>query len=85
MLQWLNDVVQIGKACREDKRAIVIFTHHQYFGLESPYYGTPRQLGAIIPSGCTVLWIDGHEHGRLVGGQSWVVDRWLVVGRWVDG
>jgi hypothetical protein len=61
-LDWLQNEVKLGEACLADKRAIVVFTHHQYMGFESPFYGTPAQLAALIPAGCTILWMEGHEH-----------------------
>jgi len=61
VIKWLTDVVRINDP--EDKRGIVLFSHHQPFSDWGPVYlGTVKQLNQIIPSGRTVIWFFGHEH-----------------------
>lgn len=61
IIDWLINVVKLGDP--DDKRGIVIFTHHQVFDAwEKPYLGTARQLNDILPEGKTVVWFFGHVH-----------------------
>jgi len=64
VIDWLNNTVRIGDP--DDKRGIVLLSHHQYFTAFSdqdpPNLDTPKQLAALIPPGRKVLWLWGHEH-----------------------
>ena len=65
VLKWLNETLGLGGACGHDKRGIVFLSHHQPFSdfnADESYLGTARQLAALLPKGCTVLWLTGHEH-----------------------
>merc|ERR1719330_1950208 len=61
LVAWLRDVVRLGDP--EDKRGIVLLSHHQpYDAWVGVYLGCAKQLNDIIPAGRTVVWLFGHEH-----------------------
>lgn len=60
VIKWLGDVVKIS----EDKRGIIILTHHQIFtgfNKEMEFINPAEQLQRLLP-GREVIWIWGHEH-----------------------
>jgi len=61
VIEWLQNVVKLGDP--EDKRGIVLMSHHQPFSdWEPSYLGTANQLKEILPPGKQVVWFFGHEH-----------------------
>jgi hypothetical protein len=60
LVRWLKEVVRVG----EDRRGLVVMTHHQYISaFNEPEYTEPaRQLAALIGEDRPVLWLWGHEH-----------------------
>ena len=68
ILTWLKDDVKID----QDKRGIVIMTHHQYctaFEKEEEYVKPAEQLAEIIGKDRPVIWIWGHEHRLTLFGR----------------
>lgn len=65
VIKWLNETIKLGDMCNEDKRGIVLMSHHQPFSdfiKDDGYVGTPMQLAEFLPKDCTVIWLSGHEH-----------------------
>jgi len=68
ILTWLKEDVKID----QDKRGIVIMTHHQYctaFENEEEYLKPAEQLAEIIGKDRPVIWIWGHEHRLTLFGK----------------
>jgi hypothetical protein len=64
-LQWLRDVVKPN----QDKRGIILLTHHQHFSsFDQEYPKTAAQLAPLIDR--RVLWFWGHEHRMSVYGRQ---------------
>jgi hypothetical protein len=60
-MKWLKNVVRLGAP--EDKRGIVVLTHHQYYSsFEDEYHKPAAQLAEFIGKDRPVIWIWGHEH-----------------------
>lgn len=79
VVAWLRDVVKLGDP--EDKRGIVLFSHHQpYDAWSSSFLGTIKQLNDILPAGKEVVWFWGHAHNfavydkMLVGNSTFTSD-----------
>lgn len=64
-IAWLRDVVKIGNP--EDKRGIVILSHHPYISAFREQYHRPaKQLQELLGSvSREIIWFWGHDH-RLV-------------------
>jgi hypothetical protein len=64
-IDWLRDVVRLGDP--DDKRGIVILSHHPYISAFREEYVKPGQqlLELMGPSKRPVVWFWGHDH-RLV-------------------
>lgn len=61
VIDWLLNVVKLNDP--NDKRGIIILSHHQYrSAFDHPFNGTAKQLADIIPKDRQVLWLWGHEH-----------------------
>jgi len=61
VVKWLREIVKLGD--ENDKRGIVLWTHHQpYSAWGEAYIGVAKQLNHILPEGKTVIWLFGHEH-----------------------
>ncbi len=76
-IDWLRRVVQPG----DDRRGIVILTHHQYYSRYDDCYPVPaRQLAEFLKDR-TVLWFWGHEHRLAIYKMPAASDRIAVFGR----
>lgn len=64
-IEWLRDVVKIGDP--DDKRGLIILSHHPYFSAFREEYAKPgMQLKELMGKAeRTVIWFWGHDH-RLV-------------------
>jgi hypothetical protein len=63
LLDWLQNTVRLNDG--NDKRGLVILTHHQYitaFKDEKEYFRPAQQLADLIGSERPVIWLWGHEH-----------------------
>lgn len=63
IIDWLINVVKLGD--KNDKRGIVIITHHPYFTAfkgKSNTIAPAIQLASIIGEHRPVIWLWGHEH-----------------------
>ncbi|MDQ3020801.1 MAG: metallophosphoesterase [Bacteroidota bacterium] len=59
IMNWLDKTLDL----KNDKRGIVILTHHQYCSaFEGDYKKSAEQLASIIGKERNVLWFWGHEH-----------------------
>jgi hypothetical protein len=59
LVEWLRTDVALGDT--SDRRAIVLFSHHQYYSAFDEWYLKPaQQLAEFIDR--PVLWFWGHEH-----------------------
>ena len=64
LLAWLRETVK----AKDDKRGIVLLSHHQYFSNYDDWYVKPaEQLAEFIDR--PVLWLWGHEHRMTVYGK----------------
>eukprot|EP00928_Gymnodinium_smaydae_P056184 TRINITY_DN3960_c0_g1_i3.p1 TRINITY_DN3960_c0_g1~~TRINITY_DN3960_c0_g1_i3.p1 ORF type:complete len:927 (-),score=157.34 TRINITY_DN3960_c0_g1_i3:228-2942(-) len=69
VVEWLQNVVNIGDP--DDKRGIVLFSHHQPVSAwDTAYVGAAQQLQELLPSGKTVVWLFGHMHALVLYGKS---------------
>jgi predicted phosphodiesterase len=62
-IDWLENT--IGLKNKNDKRGIVILTHHQFisaFDKESEYKKPAKQLGNLLGEDKKIIWLWGHEH-----------------------
>lgn len=62
LLNWLTNTVKLNP---DDKRGLLLLTHHQYitaFEQEQEYQKPAEQLAALIGQEREVVWIWGHEH-----------------------
>ena len=65
LLKWLDEQVRPS----EDKRGIILLSHHQYYSaFENGYEKAAKQLRKSINR--PVLWFWGHEHRMAVYGKS---------------
>jgi hypothetical protein len=63
LMTWLKEVVKIDN--KEDKRGIVVLTHHQYisaFKKEKEYLAPAKQLASLLGTDRKIIWLWGHEH-----------------------
>jgi len=61
VVDWLVNTVQLGDP--NDKRGILLLSHHQpYDAFSTSYMGAANQLNKILPKGKQVLWLYGHDH-----------------------
>lgn len=63
LMDWLKNDVKLGD--RNDKRGIVVLTHHQYlsaFKGETEYKKPAEQLAGFIGKDRPIIWLFGHEH-----------------------
>ncbi len=61
LIRWLREEVHI----EEDKRGIVLLTHHQYisaFSGEEEFQNPAIQLRELLGPDREIIWIWGHEH-----------------------
>jgi hypothetical protein len=64
LMEWFRDLRQSS----EDKRGIILLSHHQYFSAFERGYPRPaRQLAEFINR--PVLWFWGHEHPLAIYGK----------------
>ena len=64
LIDWLKNVLRQ----KDDKRGIVLLSHHQYYSRFDNWYAKPaEQLAAFIDR--PVLWLWGHEHRLAIYGQ----------------
>jgi Calcineurin-like phosphoesterase len=59
---WLRDVVKIGNS--EDKRGIILLSHHQYYSAFEGNFNRPaKQIAELMGDAQKdILWFWGHEH-----------------------
>jgi predicted phosphodiesterase len=82
LVEWLDK--SVGLKNEDDKRGIIILTHHQYitaFEKESEYAKPGKQLAALIPPGRKVIWLWGHEHKLSFFSKETIDDRLAIYGR----
>merc|ERR1711974_193598 len=61
VVDWLVNDVKINDP--NDKRGILLFTHHQFLSaFDSPIKYTAQQLADLLPKGRQFVWLWGHEH-----------------------
>ncbi len=66
IMEWLEKTLDL----KNDKRGIVLLTHHQYCSAFEEEYNKPaEQLASIIGEDRNVLWYWGHEHRLAVYGK----------------
>jgi predicted phosphodiesterase len=68
LIEWLKNTVEI----KEDKRGIIVLTHHQYitaFKGEDNFQQPARQLREIFGDDREIIWIWGHEHRFSIYGK----------------
>lgn len=61
LMTWLSDTVKLW----QDKRGIVVLTHHQYFSAfrgEDNFQNPAWQLQSFFNDDREIIWIWGHEH-----------------------
>ncbi len=76
-IDWLRRVVQPG----DDRRGIIILTHHQYYSRYDVCYPAPARQLADILKDRTVLWFWGHEHRLAIYEKPAASDGIAVFGR----
>ena len=65
LIAWLRDVLKQ----KDDRRGIVLMSHHQYFSAFDDFYVKPaEQLAEFIDR--PVLWFWGHEHRMAIYGKE---------------
>lgn len=66
IVSWLKTTLDL----RNDKRGIVLLTHHQYYSaFEKDYTKPAEQIAEIIGNERKVLWFWGHEHRLAIYGK----------------
>lgn len=66
IMNWLDKTLDL----KNDKRGIVLLTHHQYCSaFEGEYKKPAEQMASIIGQERNVLWFWGHEHRLSVYGK----------------
>ena len=66
IIDWLKNTLDL----KNDKRGLILMTHHQYCSaFEEEYKKPAEQLAAIIGGEREVLWYWGHEHRLAVYGK----------------
>ena len=64
LLVWLRDTLRL----KDDKRGIVLMSHHQYYSAFDDHFPKPaEQLAEFI--GKPVIWLWGHEHRLTIYGK----------------
>jgi hypothetical protein len=64
---WLQNIVKLN----DDKRGIVILTHHQCFSAFEPEFVNPlSSISTLMNPGRDILWLWGHEHWLSVYGPN---------------
>lgn len=64
LVAWLRDVVKLD----EDRRCIVLLSHHQFFSRFDDWYSRPAErLAEFIHR--PVIWFWGHEHRLVIYGD----------------
>ena len=61
LMNWLSNTVNLS----QEKRGIIVFTHHQYisaFGDETTFPNPAWQLQSFFDDNREIIWIWGHEH-----------------------
>jgi len=67
IINWLKD--KVGLDDPDDKRGLILLTHHQYYSAFEDEYSKPAiQLAKFIGRNRPVIWIWGHEHRFAVYG-----------------
>lgn len=82
LVLWLKETLHLGD--KNDKRGIVVLTHHQYitaFKNESEYQLPANQLSALLGSDRKIIWIWGHEHKFSMYGKARVQNGVTAYGR----
>ncbi len=66
IMKWLNETLNL----KNEKRGLVLLTHHQYCSAFEEEYNKPaEQLASVIGEDREVLWYWGHEHRLAVYGK----------------
>lgn len=66
---WLRDVVRLGDP--DDKRGIIILSHHQSLSAFESEFPYPMQtISSLIGAGRKIIWLWGHEHWCSVYGAN---------------
>ena len=65
--EWLEKTVRLN----DDKRGIIILSHHQCFSaFEDEFPGPGKYISSIMKQGRDILWLWGHEHWFSVYGPN---------------
>lgn len=64
---WLQDVVKLN----DDKRGIIILSHHQcWSAFEDEFPNPGKFISSIMQPGRDIIWLWGHEHWSAVYGAN---------------
>jgi predicted phosphodiesterase len=81
-MEWLKNIVKLSNP--NDKRGIILLTHHQYYSaFEDEYHKPAIQLAELIGKNRPVIWIWGHEHRFSVYGGVQIEEGIKAFGRCV--
>jgi hypothetical protein len=82
LMSWLREQVRLDDP--EDKRGILILTHHQYitaFNRQGEFIVPAEQLARLIGKTRPVIWLWGHEHKFSIFGKAQIGDGITAYGR----
>jgi hypothetical protein len=82
LMDWLRDQLKLNDP--EDKRGLLILTHHQYitaFSGQGEYTIPAKQIAKLIGKDRPVLWLWGHEHKLSVFEKAQVGEGVTAYGR----
>ncbi len=70
-VDWLKNTVDL----KNDKRGIILLSHHQYLSaFDDEYQEFGKQIAEIIGPGKSILWFWGHEHRLAIYGKNQLPD-----------
>ena len=65
--EWLRNTVRLN----EDKRGLIILSHHQCFSAFEDEFPKPAEfIASLLPADRNVIWLWGHEHWFSVYGAN---------------
>jgi hypothetical protein len=80
IVDWMKNAVKLGSG--DDKRGLILLTHHQYYSAFEDEYPEPAiKLAEFIGKKRPVIWIWGHEHRFSVYGCLQMKDGITAFGR----
>lgn len=82
LMDWLYEKLKLDN--KDDKRGLLILTHHQYFTAfkkEGEFQVPADQLAKVIGKDRPVLWLWGHEHKLSIFEKAQINDGITAYGR----